>query len=86
MMRSRTKRTCCTRRRLFQSAEHSDFIPQLAVVAEDELHHVADQAFVLFELAGVADQLRVVCGAENLLGGIDQFRPGARRRDVILGQ
>ena len=71
---------------MVERADHALFIPERAAVAQDILHHVADQAFVLFELSGEADELAILFAAKNGFGCLEHLVPGLRRRDRIFFQ
>src|SRR5262245_5310140 len=72
--------------RLIEGAYQLLIIPEVAAVAHNIFHHVADKPLVLFELAGEADELRVFLFGHNRFCPLHQFRPGARWWHAIFLQ
>src|SRR4029077_12799614 len=69
---------CRQGRRLIESAYQLLIIPQVAAVAQNIFHHVADKSLVLFELAGKANELGVFFLGQNRFCRLHQFRPSPR--------
>ena len=72
--------------RPIEGAHQMLIIPQVAAVAQNIFHHVADKSLVLLELTGKADELGVLLVGENRFCVFHQFRPGARWRYAIFLQ
>ena len=72
------------RARLIERAHQALFVPQGAAVAKNVFHHVTDEAFVLFELTGKADEVWISLAGKHGLGRFYQFGPGARGRQRIF--